>query len=48
VRSYALEVGLDADRTVREFVERFPAYAAPADIEPVVATPIGERRPYGA
>lgn len=44
VRSYALEVGLDADRTVREFVETFPEYAAPADIEPTVAVTFDDRR----
>jgi transcriptional regulator with XRE-family HTH domain len=44
VRAYALEVGLDTDRTVREFVETFPEYAAPADIEPAVAVTFDDRR----
>src|SRR5437868_8894136 len=30
VRSYAVEVGLDPDETVREFLERFHAEPAPA------------------
>lgn len=37
MRAYATVVGLDADATVREFLERFPDPAAP--VEPPPATP---------
>src|SRR3982751_1190430 len=34
VRSYAVEVGLDPDETVREFLDRFQEAAPPAETEP--------------
>jgi cytoskeletal protein RodZ len=34
MRAYADAVGLDAEATVREFLERFPDPAAPPPIEP--------------
>jgi cytoskeletal protein RodZ len=36
VRSYAVEVGLDPDQTVREFLDRFQEEPAPADVAVVV------------
>ena len=35
VRSYAIEVGLEPDETVREFLDRFPGEPAPASHVPV-------------
>jgi len=37
MRAYAESIGLDADATVREFLEQFPDPAAPAELESVAA-----------
>lgn len=39
VRSYALEVGLDPDRTVQEFLDRFESQSAASNIETHAAVP---------
>jgi cytoskeletal protein RodZ len=43
VRSYAVEVGLDPDETVREFLERFNQEPAPSAEPPAAAIPEPER-----
>jgi cytoskeletal protein RodZ len=43
VRSYAVEVGLDPDETVREFLERFDQEPAPSAEPPAAAIPEPER-----
>jgi cytoskeletal protein RodZ len=43
VRSYAVEVGLDPDETVREFLERFTQDSSPSAEPPAVAIPETER-----
>jgi cytoskeleton protein RodZ len=41
VRSYAAEVGLDPDATVREFLERFDLDSRPLTLEAAAATRVG-------
>ena len=44
VRSYAVEVGLDPEQTVREFLDRFAQEPAPSEQRIAVAIPEEERR----
>ena len=43
VRSYAVEVGLDPEQTVREFLERFTQEPAPSEVSVAVEIPEQER-----